>query len=75
VDPEPLESLETAYASDTNELSTEAAHEVLLTEVVQIDMNANDVLGRPRKILIRIVVPIAGGVGLNLRQISVENGI
>ena len=41
-------SLETAYASDTDELSKEAAHELLLTETEQIetDADATDVLNR-----------------------------
>jgi hypothetical protein len=42
------ESLETAYASDTDELSRESAHEFLLTEAGQIetDEEANYVLDR-----------------------------
>jgi predicted DCC family thiol-disulfide oxidoreductase YuxK len=35
------ESLETAYASDTDELSREAVHEHLLTEAEQIETDAD----------------------------------
>ncbi len=35
------ESLETAYASDADELSREAAHELLLTEAEQIETDAD----------------------------------